>query len=126
MDDLTLVNRLTGLVVHSGKCVDSLQCMYLMSDGTTGTGTQWGGSGGAQETITLGTGEFIVLVEGHAGSILDQIMFTTNKGTKFGPYGNGGGGTAFWQPVTELGGFYGRSGTMMDCVGFLQYQRRHD
>src|SRR6185436_1148555 len=35
MDDLTLVDRLAGLVVRSGSAIDSLQCFFLMATGTT-------------------------------------------------------------------------------------------
>ena len=67
--------------------------------------------------INLAPNEFITRVEGRSGSLVDQLTFYTNLGKKYGPYG-GPGGNPF-EIAGCVGGFAGRSGSLLDAFAVL-------
>jgi hypothetical protein len=116
-DDLTEAARLLGFVIRSGSRVDSIQAIYQRADGTSFSGPQHGGNGGTQQAFAFAEDEFVTKVSGRAGSELDQISITTSR-TTYGPFGGGGGKT--WEfDSTDIGGIFGRSGSMVDQIGFF-------
>lgn len=115
-DNLTETTALVGLIVYSGEMVDSIQGVFSTTSGSTITGTRYGGDGGDRHEIKLDQGDYIVRVEGRAGDKIDQVKFLTARGAQFGPYG-GGGGNPFTISGVHVGGFYGRSGSLIDQLG---------
>jgi hypothetical protein len=115
-DDLTQVRRLIRVNIRHGSRVDGIQAIWQTCEGTQ-QGNWHGGQGGQLSGFDLGPDEFIVLVEGRSGSRVDSLTFTTNKGNSFGPYG-GTGGKDFKVSNIQLGGFYGRSASELDAIGF--------
>ena len=92
--------------------MDSLRAKY---------GEVWsethGGGGGAVHTFQLNPGAKIFLVQGRAGSRLDELEFVTDDGTVYGPVGGGGG--APWvssHPGCYLSYFSGSSGSRLDSL----------
>ena len=115
-DDLAEVSRLIGLNIRAGEYVDALQCIWSTPAGSTVSGTQHGGGGGSLNQILLSNNEYIVRVDGRSGIYIDQLTFTTNLENVFGPFG-GDGGDPFSLPNLSVGGFFGRSGDLLDAVG---------
>ncbi|POZ59936.1 jacalin-like lectin [Chromobacterium alticapitis] len=117
-DNLTEVCRLSQINIRHGSRVDSIQGVWITPSGDQVTGSKHGGDGGELTSIVLAGNEYIVRVDGRSGSRVDQLSFTTNLGNVYGPYG-GSGGSAFSLSGTHIGGFFGRSGSELDSVGFF-------
>lgn len=104
------------IVVNAGKYVDRIGVAY-----EDGTHFSAGGNGGSRSRIDLANHEYVVRVDGRSGALLDQIKFTTNRGRVFGPYGGNGGApfsVDFSKDKLALLCFYGRSGSLIDQLGF--------
>ncbi len=69
-------------------------------------------------TFKFAKGEYFVRVDGRSGDRINQLKFTTNLGNTFGPYG-GNGGTPFSISGLRIEGFFGRSGSRLDAIGFF-------
>ncbi|HLP61626.1 MAG TPA: jacalin-like lectin [Candidatus Deferrimicrobium sp.] len=120
-DDLTQVKSITQIVVRSGSFVDAIAVTYLLTSGETIT-VSHGGSGGSPSIIQLREGEYIMRIDGRAGDFVDQIVFRTNMGAIFGPFG-GNGGNPFSIRDIQVGGFFGRSGDFIDAIGVFTANR---
>jgi hypothetical protein len=120
--------RVVEVQVRSGEYVDSVQLVYMMSDGRTVMGPLHGGEGGALSVFHLDADEYLVGISGHAGSYIDSIQFQTNKRTS--PFfGGHGGGRDFHVDVpatAQVTGFTGRAGEYLDAIGltFAPLRRR--
>ena len=120
-DNLTEITALVGINIRSDVLLDSIQGGFVTTSGSTVTGTKYGGGGGNPSTIKLDQGDYIVRIDGRAGEKIDQIKFTTARGAQYGPYG-GGGGEPFTISGVHVGGFFGRSGALIDQLGvFTQF-----
>jgi hypothetical protein len=117
-DDLTQACRLVKVAIRHGKEVDGIQGTYVTPTGSEFTGGFHGGSGGSPSEFTLEPDEHIVAVEGRSGGRVDRLTFITNKGRRHGPYG-GDGGSPFELSNLAVGGFFGRSGSRLDAIGFF-------
>ncbi len=89
-----------------------------------GRHTLHGGNFGNQQcrTDALESDEYLVEINGRAGAYVNAVGYKTNKGRQIGPYG-GTGGNAFSQTLsnpTQFYGLYGRSGSWMDQIGFIE------
>jgi hypothetical protein len=123
-DDITsadaIVVGIKSITVRSGSKVDAIQATYTLSDGSTFNGSTHGGSGGTAHVINLADDETIISVQGRSGSRIDQLMFTTRNTSGvikvYGPYGGTGGSPFVVNGV--VGGFFGRSGSGLDALGF--------
>jgi hypothetical protein len=123
-DDITsatgIVVGISSITIRSGSEVDAIQVNYILSDGSIYTGATHGGTGGNPTTINLTDDETIISMQGRSGSAIDQIIFTTRNtsGTLkvYGPYGGTGGSPFVVNGV--VGGFFGRSGSGLDALGF--------
>jgi hypothetical protein len=88
------VSELRSIHVSYGGVVDGLQLFYKQASGPDSSPGYHGGGGGQNVTITLNSGEIISRVEGMYGSTpgygihVYQLVFHTNQGRSFGPYGN--------------------------------------
>ena len=110
-----------ALRIRHGDQVDSIQVTQLLADGSTYVSPKHGGNGGQETYIEFEVGEEIVKVLGKTNSVLvDQLTFIakTANGTqrRYGPFGKTG-----QSPITVTGkilGLFGRSGTLLDAVGF--------
>jgi len=88
-----------------------------------------GGKGGKETTFELGDDEFIVKVSVRSNKYVQSLEFKTNKGSKLGPVGGSG-----WKLLgkdkpgtihsvnatsgTQLSGFMGRNGRILDAIAF--------
>jgi jacalin-like lectin domain-containing protein len=114
------LSRITRITVRSGTLIDSIATTYLLPDGSSQTFSH-GGTGGTATDIHFNPGEQIIAVVGRSGDLLDNIAFLTEdpQGVRrtHGPYG-GTGGTQFIVNQ-DVNGFFGRSGTLIDQIGFF-------
>jgi hypothetical protein len=113
--------RVLEIQVRAGDAVDSVQMLYLLSDGRTTPGQQHGGMGGQLNTFRLDNDEYLVGISGRYGNYLDSIKFQTNKRTS--PVYGGRGGSRDFSLTVPAGyqavGFAGRSGNYIDAIGLI-------
>ncbi|HKT00005.1 MAG TPA: jacalin-like lectin [Rugosimonospora sp.] len=124
IDSVPAGARATTLGLRSGSRVDQMN--LTLSNGTT---LSHGGTGGTAQTLTLGSGEYVVsayLCEAQYNSHtrIFYAKFTTNLGNTLS------GGTTTSDCVTrtapsgwQIAGFWGRSGDAVDKIGFIYTQR---
>jgi Jacalin-like lectin domain len=114
------LSRITSITIRSGTLIDSLSTTYLLPDGTSQTFTH-GGTGGSEHQIHFNPGERIIAVVGRSGTYLDNIAFLTEdpRGVRrtYGPFGGEGG--AQFIVNRKVDGFFGRSGALIDQIGFF-------
>lgn len=120
--------RVVEVQVHSGEYVDSVQLVYMLSDGRTVMGALHGGPGGQLAVFHLDADEYLVGVSGRGGEFIDSIEFQTNKRTT-PTYGGNGGRRDFRvdvPPNAQVTGFAGRAGEYLDAIGltFAPLRRR--
>jgi hypothetical protein len=115
-DDLTVVTRLVGFNIRSGRFVDAIQPVFLNCDGTKTTGAWHGGAGGTLQNVVFAADEVVKRVDGRSGRLVDQLTVKTDKKT-YGPYGGSGGEPFSEERLGTVGGFLGRSGRYVDQVG---------
>ena len=110
----------SGIFIRSSQYVEALQFTYLHSDGSQSKGGYYGGTGGVAYdfTISVANGERFIGVFGRSGGFVDQLVFVTNWGGIFGPFGGCGGGP-FVVSHCNLKGIHGRSGLAIDSIGFF-------
>ena len=115
--DLT---KITSITVRSGTYVDAIATTYVLPDGSTQTFSH-GGGGGTPHDIYFNPGEQIIAVVGRSGDYLDNICFLTEdpQGVRrtYGPYGGQGGNQFICN--AKVNGFFGRSGSYIDQIGFF-------
>jgi jacalin-like lectin domain-containing protein len=105
--------------VRSGDHVDSVQLVYMLSDGRIVMGPQHGGSGGGLSVFHLDADEYLIGISGRSGSYIDSIRFQTNKRTS-PTFGGSGGSRDFRVDVpanAQLTGLAGRAGNYLDAIG---------
>ena len=107
-----------AIVIRSGSLIDSIKLVYRNPDGSINVGDQHGGNGGGQTIHNLAVGEFVFAIHGRTGGVVDSLSFTTNHGRVLGPHGGNGGGS-FSVGNCRLRGIYGRSGSLLDAIGFV-------
>ena len=73
--------RLTSLQVHGGSYVDNLTVTYSSPDSAPVTIAHGGSGGSPGVPYQFDVDEFITSVSGGYGDYVDQLGFTTNKGT---------------------------------------------
>ncbi len=120
--------RVVEVQVRSGEYVDSVQLVYMLSDGQTVMGPQHGGGGGALNVFHLDADEYLIGVSGRVGTYIDSIQFQTNKRTS-PKFGGSGGSHDFRLGVPAnamVTGFAGRAGEYLDAIGltFVPIRRR--
>ncbi|URE24748.1 hypothetical protein MUK42_35592 [Musa troglodytarum] len=110
-------DKISGISVGAASCVNSIKITFE-KDGTTRVTPRYGGSDGELSRITLMQDEYLTSVSGYVRHIcsdlpcISQLMFGTNLGRTYGPYG-GGGGTFFEVNVEhdDIKGFFGYATT---------------
>ncbi|MDQ4087504.1 MAG: hypothetical protein M3177_05790 [Pseudomonadota bacterium] len=114
------LGRITRIAIRSGTLVEGIATTYVLPDGSTETFSH-GGGGGIEHVIEFAPGEQIVSVEGRSGTFLDSISFHTIDWQKVhrvhGPFGGTGGSPFAVQ--RKVYGFFGRSGSFIDQLGFF-------
>jgi hypothetical protein len=114
------LSRITRITIRSGSLIDAIATTYLLPDGSSQTFSH-GGTGGTATDIYFNPGEQIIAIVGSSGTYLDNIAFLTEdpQGVRrtHGPYG-GDGGTQFIVNQ-KVNGFFGRSGSLIDQLGFF-------
>jgi hypothetical protein len=117
-DNLTETCQLVGVNIRHGSRVDAIQGVWTTPSGAHVTGALHGGGGGELTSFSLAAGEYIVRIDGRSGARTDSLQFTTNTGKTYGPYG-GSGGSAYSISDLKVAGFFGRSGSEVDAIGFF-------
>jgi hypothetical protein len=113
-------SNIRQIVIRSGLYVDSIATTYSTPSGGTFS-TVHGGSGGLPTTIDFTPTQRIVSVFGCSGTLLDSIGFVledlvTGAQQTWGPFGGPGG--SLFRVNAEIHGFVGRSGALIDAIGF--------
>src|SRR5713226_3088668 len=119
--------RVIEIQVRSGDHVDSVQLVYMLSDGHALMGLQHGGVGGELSVFHLDADEYLVGISGRSGSYIDSIRFQTNKRTS-PTFGGSGGSRDFRVDVpanAQVTGLAGRAGKYLDAVGLTFIPIRH-
>jgi len=101
---------LTGFRVDYGSSIDGLQFQY-------GYGSWAEARGRTQHRVkvSLPKGEVFTSIEFSSGGRLDQLIFYTNRGRKFGPYGGGRiNGNYVATAGQSIGCMAGRAGAAID------------
>ncbi len=118
--------RVVEVRVRSGQYVDSVQLVYMLSDGHSVVGPRHGGNGGNLSVFRLDADEYLIGVSGRTGSYIDSIEFQTNKRTS-PTFGGNGGNRDFQVEVpdnTRVVGFAGRDGQYLDAIGLTFVRMR--
>ena len=116
--------KIQSLTIRHGTNIDALEATYLLADGTTYETQQHGGNGGSPSRICFADDEQIIQISGKAGpsQFIDMLKLETSNsaGEKrvYGPYGTGLPGPPDFIINGIIYGFFGRSSTMLDAVGF--------
>jgi hypothetical protein len=116
--------RVAEVRVSHGKSVDSVQ-MVLQIFGAQSTERplkKHGGDGGTIAVLRLGEDECIIGISGKYGRVVDSLRVHTNLRPSPITYGGKGGDAEFnyWAPTgTEIIGFYGREGRIVDAIGVI-------
>jgi len=122
--------RICEVFIRHGDYVDGIRISWVTADGTKVDGPYHGGQGGTAHSFTLAPGEEIEVIGGAAGDIVDWLAFQTSLGHTYGPYGGGGGSQfheifksepspfAHTRVTRPLRGINGRSGDLLDAIGF--------
>jgi phage tail protein X len=82
--------RLVEVRVRAGDAIDSIQAIYIGSDGRLIDGARHGGSGGNENTFRLDPGEYLTGLSGRFGDTVDSLRLHTNRRTS--PLYGGHGG----------------------------------
>ncbi len=105
----------TGFRLNNGKTVDRLQFRYPQ-----GWASPQGGNNKFNADVTFANGEYITYVKYRSGDRLDNVMFVTNVGKTYGPYGGNGGSPGEYRVTAgeKLGCMSGRAGKSIDQLVF--------
>jgi hypothetical protein len=117
--DIPAGARIAEVRIWSGDGIDSLQVVYLLSDGRLQQGVRHGGSSGNAFVIRLDSDEYMTGISGRAGQSIDSMRIVTNKRTSL-TFGGRGGDRDFRIDLPRGGqavGFAGRAGSMIDAIG---------
>jgi hypothetical protein len=110
--------------IRSGAYVDAIQIVHEVA-GVTNPMPIHGGNGGALHVFSLDPDEYIIGIGGRWGKYVDSIYIQTNKQTS--PlYGrNNTENTYYFQAPegSEIVGFFGRAGALVDAIGALARKR---
>jgi len=111
--------------IRSGVYIDAIGIVHETADGKRHASTMHGGEGGNLEVFTLDKNDYINGISGRYGTFVDSIRFHTNR--KISPTYGGSGGKAEYHyeapEGTEVVGFYGRSGQLLDAIGIVLTRR---
>jgi hypothetical protein len=114
-------SRVLVIRVSHGRVIEGIQVVYQMSGGATDELTMHGGAGGPFGFFRLDHEEYITGIRGRYGDFVDSLQIRTNKQrtTHFG--GNGGTADYVYEAPegTEIVGFCGRSGDVIDAIGVI-------
>ena len=127
------VTGIDSLLIRHGDSIDGIQVVYALENGQNITSAYHGGRGGNVDLIQLADGEYIARIEGERRSgdtsvtqyLTSITLYTRNVQDAavkvYGPFGNANGHEGDHVPFNLAGvvvGFYGRSGTYLDAIGF--------
>jgi hypothetical protein len=121
--------RIIGLIVRSGKFVDSITPIYQDGTGKVRV-VQHGGDGGDRHPpVDLAPGEFITEISGRSGQFVDSLTLETSLGQRLSFGGSGGGPVEGYEFPPETDGpqevvaFHGGATQFLDRIGI--YTRPH-
>ncbi len=113
--------RISAIRVRASYRIESLQAVYLLSNGQSVEGTRHGGSGGRETVFQLQPDEYIVALSGRYGDTIDSLRIHTNRRTS-ALFGGSGGDREYRVEVpagNQAVGFSGRAGSALDAVGLV-------
>jgi hypothetical protein len=117
-DDLAesgyMLGKISSITVRHGEYVDNITIQYK-----GGFSYSHGGSGGGSDVFQLADNEWVTMIQGLSGRVLDQVQFVLNTGRVSKAYGGGSGGAPFVERMDGciVKSFFGRSGTYVDQLG---------
>jgi len=132
--------RICEVTVRHGDCIDGIRISYMTPDGTKVDCPYHGGQGGTETTFTIDAGQWLSPDCVSSGDYVDALTLSTQEYAPtssedaFTPYAFGGsGGQPDWgcglqqleldgfgldMQVNDLVGIHGRSGDLLDAIGF--------
>jgi hypothetical protein len=78
------------------------------------------------DTTNMAAGEYPIEIFGRADAFVDAVGYKTNTGRRIGPFGGAGGRGQSVGDAQRFHGMYGRSGSWMDAVGFIESMSNPD
>jgi hypothetical protein len=113
--------RVVEVRIRSQTAIDQIDVIVEDSAGRRRSVGAHGGEGGqTRPTLALDRDEYITAIRGRYGNVVDSLVIVTNKRTE--SFGGTGGGAAYdyeAPPGTEIAGFIGRAGNVIDAIGVL-------
>ena len=115
-----------NVYIRSGSIVDAIQIQYRYPDGRLYTAPRRGGGGGDYHHFSVSSGEKIIGVFGTKGkyrsyTTVSRLYFVkkTRSGGVYiyGPYGRSATNYNF-VVIGDIKSIYGRSGSLLDSIGF--------
>jgi hypothetical protein len=121
-DDLTRAVRMAGFVIRHDQLVDGIMGLYKDANGYTFEGPWHGGQGGHVTYVTFDDDEYLTRVDIKYATLVDHMVFHTNKRRypAVGYYGGPGGDYEVQTIAQRLVGFYGRGDKYLDQIGFFE------
>ncbi len=118
--------RVVEVRIKAGTFIDSVQFIHKSNTGKIIPLVKHGGDGGRVYSFTLNNNEYITGISGKYSRFVDSIRIHTSFGRTSQRYGGGGGYVNYSYkapPGTEIIGFFGRKGALIDAIGIL-YRKR--
>lgn len=133
--DAAFLGRFAGaavsrITVRADRFLDGIAVDYVDADGSFVGRRRHGGDGGEEHELTLRRGEYIRVVSGRFGTLVDRIVIDTNRreralaaGANFRPLEprTPFGADYRYEAAAgyEIAGFLGRSATFVDALGVI-------
>lgn len=115
-------SRVYEVQIRSGAFIDSIQIIHKTPQGVEHAFPKHGGEGGTLNIFTLGDNEHIIAISGRYGEFIDSLRIHTDLPRSSPTYGGPGGEADFNYEApdgTEIAGFYGRAGDLIDAIGVV-------
>ena len=112
--------KLTEIRIRCGRLIDGIQAVYQYPAGHYWVTPLYGGNGGKLYSFKLRKDEYITKIYGTYDRILASIIIVTNQRSSltYGNYYAGSHSYIYEAPLgSEIVGFFGRSGNLIDCLG---------
>lgn len=111
--------RVEEVRVRSGRRIDQLRLKIGNGMSTYWTDIHGGNGGSGPYSFLVPQGENIVTVIMRSGSRIDSLQFVTDRGTVSQQFGGNGGSLRTYHLPGKLVGFFGKSGSEIDQLGFI-------
>lgn len=126
-DALPPSSRVVEVRIRHGKYIDAVQIIHETSVGAVHPMPMHGGDGGKLDVFQLDADEYITGISGGYGKKVDSLRLHTNRQESI-LYGGSGPNSYRYdvEASTEVVGFFGRCGDLIDAIGIIIRQRAKD